>query len=808
MWKNYFTIAFRNALKNKVYSAINLIGLSIGVTAGILIFLFLQQEISFDNFHPDKEDIYRLTRMEKWEGDDEGLSASTPLILLPSVLENINGVRYGSRVIEGRYFTKRDGEEGFSQTSLMVSPDFFKMFNFPVVMGSSFKEGESRNLLLTQEASERYFGNQNPLGQTLLVQIDDEFLPLTVQGIVENPPINSSIQFEMLISDENIGLIYSEGAQRSWFQIYGETYVMLEPNTSVQNIQDQLQTIINSALGERINEVDYRIVPQPLSDVHLNVDVSTSVALVTNPRMLYILGAVALLIIIIASINFTTMAIGRSVSRAKEVGVRKSMGAGFGQLFFQFITESFMITFIALIIGILGAEIFLPTFNNLLANQLVLNYTLYQVTIIVVLALFIALLSGAYPALFLSKLRPIAILKGGNLKFGKERLRQGLLAFQFFISIALISCTLIMYLQMEKIREHDLGIAQDSILQLVIPPQPSIRAGFNYAQLVKTALLNHEQVSQVGVATSVYGDNTWIEAGFEGDDKKPILFNMNIVDEDYVNVMGLHILEGRNFSPDQASDLNSSFIMNEAMVDLLGWDDPVGKTLPGENFGENRAIGVVRNFHYESLYNQIDPAIMVMNHGNFFQGLNHIMIQTELRQNIFVKYRSNDIQASIASFQDIWKDIHGTDPFEYRFLDETIAQTYVQDSRLSKLITIAAIIAVVISGMGLFALASLSIASRVKEIGIRKVMGASISQISLLFNMEFLKVIAIGMVLSIPVTLIMMNVWLEQFAIRQNIGVGVFIISIGIGLLFSVVIVSYKSVQTSLANPIKSLRSE
>ena len=199
---------------------------------------------------------------------------------------------------------------------------------------------------------------------------------------------------------------------------------------------------------------------------------------------------------------------------------------------------------------------------------------------------------------------------------------------------------------------------------------------------------------------------------------------------------------------------------------------------------------------------------MVMNHGNFFQGLNHIMIQTELRQNIFVKYRSNDIQASIASFQDIWKDIHGTDPFEYRFLDETIAQTYIQDSRLSKLITIAAIIAVVISGMGLFALASLSIASRVKEIGIRKVMGASIAQISILFNLEFLKVILVGMILSVPITLILMGQWLEQFAIRENIGAGIFIISMGIGILFSVLIVSYKTIRTALANPIGSLRSE
>jgi len=808
MWKNYITIAFRNALKNKVYSAINLIGLSIGVAAGILIFLFLQQEISYDNFHPQKEDIYRLTRYEKWEGDDDVLGASTPLVLVPSVRENVNGVKYATRLIEGRYLTQREGEEGFSQTGHMVSPDFFNMFHFPIIQGTGFKEGEPRNIVLTQDASHRYFGSQNPLGQTLLIQLEDEFLPFTVQGIVENPPVNSSIQFEMLLSDENIDQIYSEGARRSWFQIYGETYVMMEPNTNPQSLNDQLQTMINTALGERINEVDYRIVPQRLSDLHLNFDVTPSVASVTNPRLLYILGGVALLIIIIASINFTTMAIGRSVSRAKEVGVRKSMGAGFGQLFLQFITESIMITLVALIIGIMMAEIFLPTFNNLLANELVLNYTLYQVVIIVLLALFIALLSGAYPALFLSRLRPIAILKGGNIKFGKERLRQGLLAFQFFISISLISCTLIMYLQMQKIRDHDLGIAKDSILQLTIPPQPSIRGGFEYAQLVKTALLNHEEVSQVGVATSVYGDNSWIEAGFESDDKKTIMFNMNVVDEDYVDVMGLKILEGRNFSADIPSDLNNSFILNEAMADLLDWDDPIGMTLPNEGFGENRAIGVVKNFHYESLYNPIDPAILVMNHQNIFEGLNHVMIRSELRQTIFVKYRSNDVQATIASFQGIWKDIHGSDPFEYSFFDDTIAQTYVQDSRLSRLITIAAVIAVIISGMGLFALASLSIASRVKEIGIRKVLGASVSQISFLFNLEFLKIISIGMILSVPITIIMMNDWLEQFAIRQDIGVGVFVVSMGIGLLFSILIVSYKTIQTSLVNPIKSLRSE
>ncbi len=808
MWKNYIRTAFRNSVKNKVYSAINLIGLSIGVAAGILIFLFLQQEISFDNFHTQEEDIYRLTRMEKWEGDDDGQSASTPLILLPSVKDNVNNIKYATRLIEGNYLAKREGEKGFSQIGHLVSPDFFQLFQFPILEGAGFTEGELKSIVLTQEASQRYFGNKSPLGETLLIQLDDEFISFTVKGVIENPPINSSLQFEMLLSDENIDAIYSENARRSWFQVYGETYIMLEPNTNLQSTKDQLQTMVNTALGERINEVDYRIVPQALSTIHLDTDVSPSVALVTNPRLLYILGAVALLIILIASINFTTMAIGRSVSRAKEVGVRKSMGAGFGQLFLQFITESFMITLIALLFGMIAAELFLPTFNKLLANELVLSYSTYQVGVIVIIAFTIALLSGAYPAVFLSRLHPIAILKGGNFKFGKENLRRGLLAFQFFISISLISCTLIMYLQMEKVRDHDLGIAKDSILQIIIPPTPSIRGGFEYAQLVKTALLNHEAVSQVGVATSVFGDNSWIEAGFESDDKKTILFNMNMVDEDYIDVMGLKILEGRNFAADNPSDLNASFILNEAMADLLQWENPIGMTLPGKGFGENRAIGVVKDFHYESLYNQIDPAIMVMNHQNIFEGLNHVLINADLRQTIFVKYRTQDLQATLASFEDIWKGIHGTDPFEYSFFDETIAQTYVQDSRLSRLITIAAIIAVVISAMGLFALASLSIASRVKEIGIRKVLGANISEISMMFNLEFLKIIALGMILSIPISYLVMSQWLQQFAVKETIGAGVFLMAIAIGCIFSIVIVSYKTIQTALADPVKSLRSE
>lgn len=808
MWKNYIKIAFRNSFKNKVYSVINLIGLSIGVAAGILIFLFIQQEISFDNFHTHKDEIHRLVRSEKWEGDDADLSSSTPLILVPSVRDNISNVTYSTRVISGSYLTKVEGEQGFSQEALMVSPEFFSMFTFPFVEGRGFNAGESKNVVLTKEASNRYFGRQSPLGETLLIQVDDEFLPFQVQGVMENPPNNSSLQFEMLFSDENINLIYSEGARRSWFQIYGESYIMLEPGTNAENIQAQLQAMVNSALGERVNEVEYIIQPQQLEDIHLNTEIDSSVALVTNPRLLWILGGVAVLIIIIASINFTTMAIGRSVSRAKEVGVRKSMGAGFAQLFVQFITESFAITLIALIIGIVGAHLFLPTFNGLLANQLIIDYSYTQLAIIILIALVIALLSGAYPAVFLSNLRPVAILKGGNFKFGKEGMRQGLLAFQFFISIALISCTLIMYLQMQKVREYDLGMDKNSILQIVVPPQPSIRGGFDYAQLVKNALLNHEEVSQVGVATSVYGDKTWIDAGYEDEDKKTVIFNMNIVDEDYINVLGLTLLEGRNFSGNNPSDRNSSFILNEAMVDLLGWEDPIGRSFPNDNFGENRSIGVVKNFHYESLYNRVGPAILVMSHENFFKGLNHVVINTELRQNIFVKYRSSEMQATIRSFNDIWSSIHGTDPFEYRYLDETISQTYEQDSRLSLLITIAALIAIIISGMGLFALASLSIASRVKEIGIRKVLGASVSEISLLFNVEFLKIIVIGMILSVPISYLMMSQWLGQFAVRQEIGVGVFLVAIAIGILFSIVIVSYKTIQAALTDPIKSLRTE
>lgn len=816
MWKNYIKIGFRSLLKNKLYTGINLLGLSIGLGVGILIFLYIQQETSFDTFHTNESKLYRVLRIEQWVGEEESSGPSVPIVLATALGQNITGIDSYTRWIDNNALAKTDNDDTFNQVISMVSPGFFEMFDFKMVSGMPLANSQDRNsIVLTESGAEKYFGNEPALGKTLRLQMADNYIPYTVKGVIENPPANSSMQFEMLMLDDNVDLIFSERAISSWFNVYGDTYVMLKDGVTPSDLVTPFQSMMKNALGERAADIDYKLQLQPLTDIHLNDKIPTGNASVANPRLLWVLGGIALLIILIASINFTTMAIGKSVTRAKEVGVRKTMGAGFGQLFFQFITEAIIITVLALLIGVIMAEVLLPIFNQLLNTQLVIHYSLNQVLILILLASSIALLSGSYPALFLASFKPTKVLKGTtNLNFGKIGLRKGLLGFQFFISISLISATVIMYQQMEEIRNYDLGLDHEAVLQINIPPPAAnglgdmIQKGFEYGQRMKNELKSQPDVIKQGLATSVYGDDSWINVGFQQEDGNTFYFNLNVVDENYADLMGFTFLQGRNFSADIPSDKSSGFIVNEAMANLLGWDAPVGETLPGTSFGENRAIGVVKNFHFESLYSKIEPAMMVMDVDNFFAGFNNIMISTDVRPKLFVKLQSNDLEVTLAKFQQIWSDIYGADPFEYSFFDDAIEREYAQDERLSQMISIAAVIAIVISGMGLFALASLSIASRLKEIGIRKVLGASTTQISLLFNKEFIKVTLVGIFLSIPITYWMMNEWLNQFIIKVPLGVGVFSLSLLAGVIFSIVIVSWQTISASWSNPVSTLKND
>ncbi|RIW12950.1 hypothetical protein D0X99_17810 [Algoriphagus lacus] len=817
MWINYLKVGFRNLLKHKSYTLINLIGLTVGVAVTILLFFYVQFHLSFDSFHPENESLYRVLRVQN--GDQgEFRFPSLPLALQPVIEENMADQVDYTNFIPNNFLVKRANGDGFNQAVTVVSADFFEMFGFQMKKGVYPKNAAERGgIVLSEMAASRFFGEEDPIGKELQIRLTEELINYTVVGVIENTPANSSLEYEILMHDSNLEILYPEQMRTHWYMSFGDGFAKFKGGMTPVEFENQTKDFIKRTFQDPQEAANYGFGLQPMSDIHLNPEIPTGIATVVNPRILWILAGIAVLIILIACINFTTMAIGNSASRAKEVGVRKTMGAGSGQLFGQFMAESVILTTCSMGFGLLLSYLLLPIFNTLMQTRLEIDFHAEQIAIFLATGLFIAMLAGAYPSIFLASFRPVQVLKSNlSLKFGKQNLRMSMLAFQFFISMLLITCTLVMVRQMKTVEEFDLGAAKTDIIQVMVPPpaaqglQDQIQKSFDYAQPFKNELRKLPEVTNVAMATAMYGDNSWFSVGFRqpGADSG-MDFHLNIVDEDFVDFFEIEVKEGRNFSGATPTDLSNAFLMNESMKEMLGWEDVFGKSLVSERgFGENRAIGVMKDFHYESLFQPVEPAILVMKPDNFFQGMGNLTMEDQMIAKVYIKVKAEDKQAFINKIQGIWKELYGTDPFDYSFIEDQIAQEYVQANSLSTLVTMASIVALIIAGMGLFAMASLAISSRMKEIGIRRVMGATTGEISLLFNKQFIRITLIGVAVSIPASYYLMNLWLEDFAVKTSIGVGVFGISLVVGVLFSVAIVSFEIIKATWLNPTKLLRSE
>ncbi|MFC3416953.1 FtsX-like permease family protein [Algoriphagus hitonicola] len=534
----------------------------------------------------------------------------------------------------------------------------------------------------------------------------------------------------------------------------------------------------------------------------------------TRKSLLWILGGIAFLVVLIACINFTTMAIGRATMRAKEVGVRKTMGANFRQLIFQFLTEAFLITLFSTLLGVLIAELLLPTFNSLFEKELGLAYGPIQIGILITLMLLITLLAGAYPAFFLSGLKPIRVLKGNlSIHFGKQGLRKGLVGFQFFISFLLLAATLIMVNQMNAIRNFNLGFDQDQVLVIEIPDVPSnsfvksLKESFAKAETYRQAIEGRSEIATSGITVGTYGDDAYWELGFPLEDGTQFDFYVNFIGGEYLNTLGLELVEGRGLSPEIGSD-SSALLINEAFAEAFQWDDPTGELLPGTEFNPHQIVGVVKDFHHESLYRPIAPIVFAKSPETIFSGINNLMIRSNTNPRILVKNATSNFDAFLSVLEDEYLKVFPGENFEFSFLDESIEAQYRADDRLGKMVLAASLIAILIASMGLFALVALSIAGRTKEIGIRKVLGATSWSISWMFGKEYILLTLSGILIAFPLSIYVMQNWISQFAIREWPSWLSFIILVLGVLIFTILIVSSQSFRASKLNPVKTLKDE
>jgi len=826
MLKNYFKIAFRNLFKNKVYSFINIFGLAVGIACCMLIGLYVYNEWSYDEFHSKSDRLYRAWVHEDYGNDEIYFNAVTPVILASTLENNIPEIEETTRFMNFSNLVKRpDQAESVSETITMADPEFFEMFDFEVIRGEAASvKDDPGTVVLSERTARQFFGEEDPIQKSLSIQVGDTFDDFTVVAVTEDPPLNSSIKFNILIPFSNDTKIYNEGALTSWFNVSVETYVLLSENSQMDEIDDKMQSMMVTELGNRygdeLNEsgLAYTVGLQPITDIHLNTDIPVGIAPVSDPMYSYILGAVAFLILLIACVNFMTLAISRSTSRAKEVGIRKTIGAVRQHLMLQFWGEALLMTLFALAAGVLLAELLLPHFNALSGTELQLRLTGKIVILFLSGSLVISLIAGIYPALILSGFKPVEVLKGRlNLSGDKNVFRQTMVVFQFTLSIALIAGTLIISKQLDYMRSADLGYQKEQVLVLSTDlnagPGTPISKTIEDAKLLKerleSELANTSEINSTGLSTfTPIQSGGWISADYRDQNDRKRYFHFNIVDHGFLNTYGINVISGRDFSVSNPSDERRAIVVNQALADDYGWENPIGQRLPGPNFEDHEIIGVVENFHYESLHTEVEPLALTINPAILFSGVDNLGFNSSPTPRISLQFTTQNLPALINQIEESWAAVAAGMPFSYTFVDQAVENQYRQEDRLSQIVFFGSTLAIIIACLGLFGLASLMIVRRTKEIGVRKVLGASSKNIVLLVNKEFTKLVAIAFVIAVPIAWYGMSNWLQDFAYRIELGMGIFLLAGVIVLAVAWLTVSYYSVKAALINPVESLRSE
>lgn len=815
MLRNYIKIAFRNIWKTKLHSFITITGLSAGIACCILIVLFVKDEWTFDKFHDKADRIYRAWVFEDYGEDEQFFNTTTPFPLGPAVEENYNEVAAFARYNQIGQSIKV-GVDAYNEVVSVVGPRFFEIFDFTAKYGKPTAAlAEKNNAIVTKTTAKKFYGVENAVGETLEMDFGDGPRVFTVKAVVNDPPTNSSFQFGVLISDINNTDLYSDRALSSWFNVNAETYVILKPGVDHEQLVSKFTAMVKSIMGEEYEEGTYEIGLQPLTDIHLNTEMPTGIAPVSDPQYAYILSGIALLILFLGAVNFVTLSISRSINRAKEVGVRKVVGARRKQLVTQFLSETIVTTLISTLVGLGLAYLFLPLFNELSGRTLLLEINLFTVAVVVGLLLIIGVIAGSYPALVLSAFRPTQILKGREMSGGKKQgLRKGLVAVQFVLTIFLISTTLLMKKQLNFIQNKNLGFDKEQLLvsQLnVVGGQgllDRINLGMEKGQLLKNQLENSTTVEGSALANHTFGSGGWTNVGYTDTNDKYRNFDVLVVDASYIPTMAMEMLEGRNFSDENTSDKRRSIIVNEAFAEAYGWDNAVGKKIPGNNFEDHEVIGVVNDFNYNSLHGEVTPLALVMDPMVIAPGIENIGIGSNPIPKLMVRVSGDKVQAAISELETAWNKVAAGEEFQYSFVDETLAAQYRQEQNLGKIVTMASILAIVIGCMGLFALASLNMENRTKEISIRKVLGASEQKILILLSKEYVMLIGIALVVSVPITIYIMQDWLSSFAYRIELGVSTFLLTGILTLAIALLTIAYQAIKTAMKQPAETLKYE
>lgn len=789
MFKNYIKIAFRNLFLNKMYSFINLLGLTVGLACSLLIFLYVYDEVGFDKIHTNYENIHRLD--SKYQINDSfSANLDFPAGLAPLIKEEVaelaNTVRYERK---SKVVISNGTDRVYEQHLSYTDPSFFEMFNFDLEQGSEESALVAPySLVISKEISEKYFSGQNPIGKTLTIDEKD----YQITGLLAAIPHNTHFKFSMLASFETL----SEDIKPwSAFPNY-RTYIELNSGSSLADAQSKILDALQRNMGE--NGQKYTSVESyPIADIYLKVENFVYDELRGNIEYVKIFLAIGLLILGIACINFMNLTTARASLRSKEIGIRKSSGAFKKQIVYQFLSESILITLISAILAIVLMELMLPGFNLITGKELALN--LFESPQILAGILGVSVLTGVfaglYPALFLSGFKPVSVLKG-QFKTSKSAIffRKGLVVTQFVITIGLIVSSLIMNNQLQYLQDRGLGIDSEALVS--IPAKNDI--GTNYASF-KTELLKNPDIANVttgslllgGISFETYSDDD----GVELKPKSNILQVYN-TDHDFVSTLGLEVFAGRDFDIENVNDFSNSILVNETSIREFGWEnhtDAIGQEIL-LNEKSYSIVGVVQDFHAFSPSSGILPtAIKVTD-----KGVDQVLIRLQ----------TNDLGKTITSLKETWTTFEPFLPFEINFMDDELNEYFKGEQNLRTLFGAFAFLTIFIACLGLFGLATFTAEQRKKEIGIRKVLGASVERIIAMISKDFLYLVLIGFALATPITWYFMNEWIQNYPYRIDIGVTVFAIAGISALAITMITVSFHSIKSALSNPVDSLKND
>ncbi len=793
MIKNYFKIAFRNLWRHKAFSFLNILGLAVGMTACFLIFLYVNFELNYDSFHTKANRIYRVVSDIKTP--TETINASGPSwAVAPFAKNDFPEIEAFVRTTGDNVLIRKGDIKFQEENSIWADSALFKVFDFKLLQGdpnTALKEPFS--IVFSQSAAKKYFGNKNPIGQTLLITGDG--LPAKVTGVMKDIPENSQIKADVILSMTTITQKFNQNLDSQWGNYGASAYFLLKENTNAKALEKKFPAFLEKHNGDEMKKIQMypTIFLEPLRDVYLRSTRDGNK--IGNINSVYIFLIIGIFILLIACINFINLTTARSAERAKEVGIRKVVGAEKRQLVRQFIGESIILCLISFILSVILSAALIPLFNQLAGKTISTGFfdNWSYILILFLAAIIIGLLAGLYPALVLSSYKPVIVLKGRFVTGTRGALlRKGLVVTQFTISIALIISTIIVYTQMKYMRSQDLGFSKDQMLIIDTQNDPA-------KTTLKQSLANIPGIKATALSGSVPGGGNpgaYSEIENKKGDLQIANLDLYFVDFDYLNVYKMKLAAGRGFSREFATDTTQAMVLNEAAVKMFGYSSPqeaIGKKF--KQWGrEGKIIGVVKNFHFRSLQQDIKPLSM--------------RIEPDGCNLISINVSSNNVPATLSTIEKKWKSLVPNRPFSYYFLDEFYDRQYRSEVRFGNLFLNFAILAIFISCLGLLGLASYSTIQRTKEIGVRKVMGATVVSIVNLLSKDFLKLVLIAFVIASPIAWFGMYKWLQNFAYRINLNVWAFVLAGLLAVFIAFATVSFQAIKAAVTNPIKSLRTE